>query len=149
MYSEIGTVLVVDDEPSVADMLCEDLSELRYKCTKVFTGEEALRKLSADNFDAMLLDLKLPGISGMDVLKEVGANYPETTVIVLTASQDAQTAVEAMKNGAVDYITKPFELEKVNSSIEATLKAKTVGSDRLTPEVKRGKVSSEDAGWMR
>ena len=149
MYSELATVLVVDDEPTVSDLLYEDLSEVGYKCIKTTTGEDALKRLSMDNFDVLLLDLRLPGISGMNVLKEVRANYPETTVIVVTAAGDAQTAVEAMKNGAVDYITKPFELERVNSSIEATLKAKTIGSNRLTPEVERSKMSGEGAGWIR
>ena len=149
MYSELATVLVVDDEPTVSDLLYEDLSEVGYKCIKTTTGEDALKRLSMDNFDVMLLDLRLPGISGMNVLKEVRANYPETTVIVVTAAGDAQTAVEAMKNGAEDYITKPFELERVNSSLEAALKAKTIGSNRLTPEVERGKISGEDVGWIR
>ena len=72
----------------------------------------------------MLLDLRLPGISGMDVLREAMRNYPETEVIIVTGVEDVQTAVEAMKIAAVDYITKPFELEKVNNSLEAALKEK-------------------------
>ena len=149
MYSELGTVLVVDDEPSISDLLYEDLIEVGYDCIKATTGEDALEMLSKDNCDVMLLDLKLPGISGIEVLGKMKSYYPETTVIVVTADGDAQTAVEAMKNGAVDYITKPFELERVNSSIEATLKAKTIGSNRLTPEVERSKMSGEGAGWIR
>lgn len=121
MYSEPATVLVVDDEPIVSDLLYENLLEAGYKCIKATTGEDALKKLSMDNFDLLLLDLGLPGISGMDVLKEVKSNCPETAVIVVTAAGDAQTAVEAMKIGAIDYITKPFELERINSSIEAAL----------------------------
>jgi DNA-binding response OmpR family regulator len=106
-----------------------------------------MRKLSADNFDVMLLDLKLPGVSGMDVLKKVRSNYPEITVIVVTASGDAETAVEAMKNGAIDYITKPFELENVNSSIKAALKAKSIWSRESTPEELGTELCGEEAGW--
>jgi DNA-binding response OmpR family regulator len=148
VYSELATVLVVDDEPSVSDMLCEDLSELRYKCIKASTGEEALRKLSTDNFDAILLDLKLPGISGMDVLKEVKINQPETRVIVVTAARDAQTAVEAMKVGAVDYITKPFELKRINSSIEAALDKLVLRNHETTRRIDSAQRRVDEPDWM-
>jgi DNA-binding NtrC family response regulator len=117
-----ATILVVDDEPSVADLLSEDLAEEGHNCITAITGEDALKSLFSNRIDAVLLDLKLPDISGMDILKEVKTSHPETAVIVVTSTVDAQTAVEAMKIGAVDYITKPFELERINSSIEAALK---------------------------
>jgi DNA-binding NtrC family response regulator len=104
-----ATILVVDDERSVTNLLSEDLGEEGYSCVTADTGEDALKRLSEDNFDVVLLDLKLPGMSGMDVLKEAKSIYPGVAVIVVTAAGDAQTAVEAMKIGAVDYITKPFE----------------------------------------
>ena len=147
MSSEQGTILVVDDERSVTDLLYEDLAEEGYNCVTTPTGEEALKKLSMDNFDAMLLDLKLPGISGMDVLKEAKSTHPETAVIVVTAAGDAQTAVEAMKIGAIDYITKPFELERVNSSVEAALKAKTVWRDKSALQEEGDGVRDEEADW--
>jgi DNA-binding NtrC family response regulator len=137
MPSNRHTILVVDDEHSVTELLSEDLAEEGYSCFTVATGEEALEKMSESHFDVMLLDLKLPGISGMDVLKEVISARSGIAVIVVTASGDAQTAVEAMKSGAVDYITKPFELEMVNSSIEAVLKE----IDSV--------VSGEEANWMQ
>lgn len=149
MSSEQATILVVDDEWSVTDLLCEDLAEEGYNCVVAPTGEEALKKLPTDNFDAMLLDLKLPGISGMDVLKEAKSTCPETAVIVVTAAGDAQTAVESMKIGAIDYITKPFELERVNSSIEAALKAKTVWSSKVTPKEEGVKPTAEGVDWTR
>ncbi len=148
MQSEQAAILVVDDERSVTDLLSDDLAEEGYICATATTGEEALKRLSVDNFNVMLLDLRLPGISGMDVLREAKSNCPETVVIVITAAGDAQTAVEAMKIGAVDYITKPFELERVNSSVEAVLKAKTVWSCGLTPKEERAKATSEETDWM-
>lgn len=149
MRSEQATILVVDDEPSITDLLSEDLAEEGYNCVTVPTGEDALERLSKSNFDAILLDLKLPGISGMDVLREVRSNCPETAVIVVTASGDAQTAVEAMKIGAVDYITKPFELERVNSSVEAALKAKTVWTSRPTAKEEGAEARDKEVGWTR
>ena len=111
-------VLIVDDERSITDLLSEDLAREGYHCVEVLTGEDALEKLSMNKFDIALLDLKLPGISGMDVLREAILTHPETPIIVVTGSGDIQTAVEAMKIGAADYITKPFELEKVNRAID-------------------------------
>ncbi len=131
MFSEQATFLVIDDEPSVADLLYENLVEEGYNCITAPTGEDALRRLSRSSFDMILLDLKLPGISGMDVLREATSTYPETAVIVITASGDAQTAVEAMKIGAVDYITKPFELERINSSIETALRKMSIWQEKL------------------
>jgi len=147
MSSEQATILVVDDERSVTDMLSEDLAEAGYNCVTAATGEDALKRLSTDNFAAMLLDLKLPGISGMDVLKEAKSTCPQTAVIVVTAAGDAQTAVEAMKIGAVDYITKPFELERVNSSIEVALKTKTVGRNRPTSKEEGVQTSDKEVDW--
>lgn len=148
MSSKQATILVVDDERSVVDLISEDLAEEGYSCAAAFTGEKALERLSANNYDAMLLDLKLPGMSGMDVLKEAKATCPETAVIVVTAAGDAQTAVEAMKIGAVDYITKPFELERVNSSVEEALKAKNVRRDRAALQEKRATAGDKEMDWV-
>lgn len=144
-----ATVLVVDDERSVTDLLCEDLGEEGYSCVTADTGEDALKRLSNNNFDVALLDLKLPGISGMDVLREAVSTCPATAVIIVSAVGDAQTAVEAMKIGAVDYITKPFELERVNSSVEAALKAKTVCGDKSSPQEEGTTANDEEIDWTR
>ena len=143
MFSERISILVVDDEPSVVDMLADGLGEEGYRCITASTGEEGLKRLARKKVDAMLLDLSLPGISGMDVLKETAAKYPGVAVIVVTAAGDAQTVVEAMKLGAADYITKPFELEKVNSSLEAVIKQRAVADEQA------GEASGAKSGWMR
>jgi len=148
MRSEQAAILVVDDESSVTDLLSEDLAEEGYICTTATTGEEALERLSVDNFDVMLLDLRLPGISGMDVLRKAKSKCPETVVIVITAIGDIHTAVETMKNGAIDYITKPFKLERVNSSIEMALQAMTAWSSKLVPEEEVVEAVSEKTYWM-
>ncbi len=144
-----ATILVVDDERSVTNLLSEDLGEEGYSCVTADTGEDALKRLSEDNFDVVLLDLKLPGMSGMDVLKEAKSIYPGVAVIVVTAAGDAQTAVEAMKIGAVDYITKPFDLERVNGSVEIALKAKTVWGDKSALQEEGTTASAERTGWTR
>lgn len=143
MPSQQATILVVDDEPRIADLLSENLAGEGYNCAIAITGEDALEKLSNDYFDALLLDLKLPGISGIDVLREVKSKYPETMVLVVTAVGDTETAVETMKTGAVDYITKPFQLERINSGLEAALRMKGNGSGRTTTVEKGARTGSE------
>lgn len=117
-------VLIVDDEPVVCDLLHEGLSERGYLCTAVLNGNDALAKLAKEDFDVVLLDIRLPGMSGMDVLREIWLNHSNTAAIMITAIKDVDTAVEAMKLGASDYIVKPFDLDRVEASIHTTLETK-------------------------
>ncbi|MFC1992712.1 response regulator [Chloroflexota bacterium] len=149
MYPEQAKILVVDDEASVTDLLSDDLGEEGYNCDAAATGEDTLRRLSRGNFDVMLLDLKLPGISGIEVLEEMTSNCPETAVIVVTGVEDVKTAVEAMKLGAVDYITKPFELERVNESVEAALEVTAVQKIEPIAKGEGVKTMGEEADWKR
>jgi DNA-binding NtrC family response regulator len=122
MLNEVN-ILIVDDDENITDLLSAGLEEKeRYHCFVAATGERALEKLSENNIDVMLLDLRLPGISGMDVLSEVSLLYPDTPVVVITGVEDVQTAVEAMKLGAADYLTKPFDIIQVENSIGNALR---------------------------
>ena len=122
MTSERATIMIVDDEPTVTDLLSTDLELRGYNCVTAATGEDALVKLATVSVDALLLDLRLPGVSGMDVLTKVVSSYPATVVIIVTAVEDPQTVVQAMKIGALDYILKPFELQRVADSIRKALR---------------------------
>ncbi len=113
MVGELGKVLVVDDEKSVRELLQRTLAEAGYDAVTAANGQEALDKVSQLQIEAVLLDIKMPGMSGMEVLRWLTANRPDTCVIMITAIADAQTAVEAMKLGAYDYITKPFNRDDV------------------------------------
>ena len=142
-------ILVVDDEQSVTDLLYEDLAGEGYNCAAVATGEDALMRLPVYKADVVLLDLRLPGVSGMDVLREIRSTCPRTAVIVITGVGDIETAVEAMKIGAMDYITKPFELERVNDSIAAVLKAPRVQASQPTPKEEGAETRDEEVDWAR
>ena len=142
-------ILVVDDEKSVTDLLYEGLASEGYDCAAATTGEDALMRLPIYQADVVLLDLRLPGISGMDVLREIKSTYPRTAVIIITGAGDTEIAVEAMKIGALDYITKPFELERVNDSIEAVLKATTVQDSKPTPKEEGAEMRDEEVDWAR
>ncbi len=123
-----ASILVIDDEQVVCDLLQEELSERGYLCTTTLSGKDALAKLATENFDVVLLDIRLPGMSGMEVLREIWLDHGNTATIMITAVNDVATAVEAMKLGASDYIVKPFDLDRVVTSIRTALETKLIAS---------------------
>ena len=124
MVRQRPTVLIVDDEDAVCELICDGLDEEGYVCDVASNADDALAKLKKQGFDVALLDIKLPGMSGIDLLKTVENCYQTTAVVMITGVNDASTAVEAMKLGASDYIVKPFTLDKIIVSINAVLKNK-------------------------
>lgn len=117
MAREQVKVLVVDDEETVRNLLQRTLEEASYTVATAANGEEALHEVSQQEPEAVLLDIKMPGLSGMDVLTKITTDWSDICVIMVTAVGDTQTAVEAMKLGAYDYITKPF---KPNDVVQKT-----------------------------
>ncbi len=116
-------VLIIDDDPSVLRSCEKTLAPEGYELKTAMRGDVALELLNGENFDVVLTDLRLPDTSGMDVLKEVKSRSPDTEVIVMTAFGTIEKAVEAVKLGAYDFITKPFEtverlILSVNKAIE-------------------------------
>jgi len=121
MIYEKPSVLIVNDEQVVCDLLYDELEERGYPCTTAYNGDNALSELATQDFHVVLLDIRLPGISGIEVLKEIRANYGDAATIMITAINDVYAVVEAMKLGASDYIVKPFELGRVITSIDTAL----------------------------
>ncbi len=134
MAAKNQSILIVDDEQVVCDLLYEDLSEQGYLCTTVLNGDDAQAKLVTQDFDVVLLDIRLPGMSGMEILREIWLNHGKTATIMITAVNDVDTAVEAMKLGAQDYIVKPFDLDRVNTSISTALETKQA-ADRPSTQI--------------
>ena len=124
MVKTKGSVLIVDDEQTIRDIISRDLENGGYECVMASDGKEALETVSKQNFDLILLDIRMPGISGVEVLSHVIADYPDTSVIMATAIDDRETAVESMKLGASDYITKPLNLNDLRHRIEQALEKK-------------------------
>lgn len=132
MVNQKPSILIVDDEQVVCDLLNDDLSERGYLCTSVLNGKDALTKLAAKDFAVVLLDIRLPGMSGMEVLREIWLNHGNTATIMITAINDVNTAVEAMKLGAADYLVKPFDLDRVATSIRTSVEGRQTAKKAST-----------------
>lgn len=124
MVSKRVRILVVDDEATVRKLLCQRLSREGHQCEEADGAEQALEKLKANPADVMILDIKMPGKSGMELLPEIKASYPDTAVMMATALNDINISIQCMKEGAYDYICKPFNLTEVVLSVEGVLEKK-------------------------
>ena len=111
-------VLIVDDEPSVVEVFQEFLASQGYALTLAASGEEAVRKLPEIRPDVVLTDLNMPGLSGLEVMRAAKAVDPEVCVVVVTGYASASTAIDALRQGAYDYVTKPFDLDDVSQIVE-------------------------------
>ncbi len=113
------TVLIVDDEATIRENLDRLLKGNGYATTLAADGQEALDAAAGREFDVVLLDIRMPHLSGMDVLRRLHEDHPDTAVIMVTAvADDVTTAVETMKLGAYDYVMKPFNLGDVLIRVE-------------------------------
>jgi uncharacterized protein (TIGR02266 family) len=125
-------VLVVDDE-SVIRKICKRTLEINnFMVTTADDGNEALRIVAEEGIDVVLLDIKMPGLSGIEVLKNIKQNHPETEVIMMTGYATVQTAVESMKIGAYDYLTKPFEdISQISECVSRAFSQKKVTEAKM------------------
>ncbi len=121
-----GNILICDDDFNLTNVLNEELSLEGFKCNTVLTGKDAIEDLKINYYDVLLLDLNLPDISGFEVLKFATANLPFTQVIMLTGSSDIESAVECMKSGAYDFITKPYDLNELVQVIHKAIEKKNL-----------------------
>jgi DNA-binding response OmpR family regulator len=132
------TVLIVDDEESIRSILSRKLESDGYYCEVAADGKEALRKFSMRSFDLVLLDISMPGLSGMEVLRRLTADHPDTCVIMITAASDIRRHIEALKLGAYDYVSKPFDLDDVSARVKRALEIRRLvlkkGGRQLSPE---------------
>ncbi len=131
------SILVVDDEVRLADVLAAALEDLGYRATAVHSARAALVELERARFDLVLTDLRLPVMDGRALLREVRSRWPEVPVIIITAFAAVRDAVDLVKEGAFDYIAKPFEIDDVSATIRRALRLADVVRDneRLRSEL--------------
>lgn len=116
-----GRVLVVDDELYIQEILKATLEDDGYECMAVSDADQALAALASHEFDVMFTDIRMPGKKGTELLQDIKTAYPEVIVIMITALDNADTAIESMRLGAYDYIVKPFNLDQVLVSANRAL----------------------------
>ena len=125
-----GRLLVVDDEPTVRDLVVSILSDTGYSVSEAESGERAIELFRAEPYDIVVTDLKMPGKSGIEVLKTVKQHTPSTEVIVITGHASLDTTLLALRNGAYDLITKPFEdIEALPRAVERALEKRSLARD--------------------
>jgi signal transduction histidine kinase/CheY-like chemotaxis protein len=117
----IARVLVVDDEPSVVDVFREFLAAQGYELTVAASGEDAVKRIPALRPDIILTDINLPGLSGLEVMRFAKSVDAEVAVIVVTGYASASSAIDALRQGAYDYVTKPFDLDDVHQIVERAI----------------------------
>jgi two-component system response regulator PilR (NtrC family) len=127
----VEKILVVDDEQSLREVLSIMLKRAGYSVTSATDGEEAIDFLHKEIFDLVITDLRMPKIDGMEVLKAVKSASPETVVLIITAFATADSAVEAMKQGAYDYLTKPFQVDEVQLIIRNALEKRRLTTENM------------------
>lgn len=118
----MSRILVVDDEPSVRYFVEQALEHSGHQVTAVVSGEAALKAISKQDFDAAVIDLKMGGIEGLDVLAALRERTPDVAAIVLTGHGSMETAIEALRRGAHDYLLKPCDLQELRNSVGEALR---------------------------
>ncbi len=136
----LSQILLIDDESHNREALSLLLANAGYQVQTAESGEMALEILQKTPFEIVITDLFLPGVNGIDILKRVKEDSPYTNVILITGNASAETAVEAMKEGAFDYITKPFNFEKLKVQVSKALeKSRLVAENLYLRQQLRGK----------
>src|ERR1700682_658098 len=131
MSQKPKTVLIVDDDEGMRDTLTAILKR-DYRVLRVMSGEAALPVLNRENVDLVLLDVRLPGISGFEVLRIVKENYSLVEGIMISAINDIETAVQAMKHGAYHYVTKDFDYDQLRSLVRNASERQDLNRQVLT-----------------
>ena len=114
----IKEILVVDDEPLIREIIIRKLSEFGYIATPVENAFEALNKMREKSYPLVLSDIMMPGMDGIELLKRLRSLYPDTAVVMITAVSNVNIAIEALREGAYDYLIKPFNFEEVVLSVK-------------------------------
>jgi DNA-binding NtrC family response regulator len=114
-------ILVVDDEDALRTVLSGELVSEGYDVRTAADGDEAVSSLEKEGFDLMLLDIKMPRMNGFEVLKFVKGKFPKTKVVMLTGFADLKNAIESKKLGAEDFVSKPYDLVDLLTTIERVL----------------------------
>jgi CheY-like chemotaxis protein len=143
-----GNMLVVEDEDIMREALVDYFSEGGHKVDTASDGEKALDKLNLEDYNVMIIDLRLPGRDGLSVLEEVRAKNPKAKVIIITAYPTVATEEEAKRRGATDYLQKPFELNYLETLIKQSFDVEVVPSPAVEEPIFEDKIITPCI-WMQ
>ena len=129
MSRDSGNLLIVDDERSIRIALCTILTSFGFMVVEAARGEEALALVRSGQFDALLLDVSMPGMDGIDVCRLIRKSLPQLPIVMLTVEDGEDRKVEALDAGADDYVTKPFQLRELAARLRAAMRRNEAGKD--------------------
>ncbi|KPL16355.1 MAG: hypothetical protein AMJ92_12950, partial [candidate division Zixibacteria bacterium SM23_81] len=124
-------ILVVDDEESMCNFLSIMLKKEGYQITTALSAKEALKKLDKDTYDVVISDLKMEGMNGLELMDEINKKDAASFVIIMTAFATIESAIEALKKGAFDYITKPFKVDEIKLAVTRALEQRKIRTENV------------------
>lgn len=124
-------ILIVDDEEDFVDVLALRLTDAGESVTKAYSGEQSLEMLEDNEIDVVILDIRMPGMDGIETLQEIKHRFPLVEVIMLTGHGTTETAVEGMKIGAFDYLLKPTDFHELTAKLAAARQRKDDHEERI------------------
>jgi two-component system NtrC family response regulator len=139
----VGRILFIDDDRAGREVALFNLRKAGYEVTAASDGQEGLAAFSPEKFDLVITDVKMPGLSGIDVLRRVRSQSPDIPVLVITAFGNVETAVEAMKAGAYDFIGKPFHRDQLLLSVEKAFERRRLAAEVRDLRIRAGGVERE------
>jgi putative nucleotidyltransferase with HDIG domain len=142
-------ILIVDDEPGIVKLLAEILREDGYSCLGCHSSLEALRVLGTQRFDVALSDVHMPGIDGMELLRQVREEHPELPMVMVTGEGDIRVGVQAMKEGAYDYLLKPLNSGAVLMSVKQVLKRRRMEEELVNYRLLLEKMVDQRTSQLR
>ncbi|MFC2074677.1 sigma-54-dependent transcriptional regulator [Bdellovibrionota bacterium] len=137
-------ILVVDDDASIREFLEIMLKRDNYEVKTAINGEKAWKQFQKESFDVVITDMQMPKMSGIELLEKIKESNPETVVLVITAFGSTETAVDAMRLGAFDYIAKPFKIDEIKNRLKNALKNRTLTTENREMRRELGKKYSFD-----
>jgi two-component system KDP operon response regulator KdpE len=140
-----GKVLIVDDEPSIRRALRTTFGTLGFDIAEAVTGEQALPLLRTSSFDAVLLDINMPGMGGIEACKEIRRQFPRLAVLMLTVRDNEDDKVEALEAGADDYVIKPFPIRELVARVRAAVRRSHAPLDSGNAVIGFGEITLDPA----
>lgn len=140
-----GKVLIVDDELSIRRALRTTFGTLGFDIAEAVTGEQALPILREGKFDAVLLDINMPGMGGIEACREIRRQFPRLAVLMLTVRDDEDDKVEALEAGADDYVTKPFAVRELIARVRAAVRRSQAPAGSENTVISIGEISLDPA----